>query len=75
VQILAVDVSSDERGRERHLQKVNALRSQHPQIPIGFITPATIGKGTILSRSGELAQLMDAGRRAMEICLEAQSQG
>jgi NTE family protein len=75
VQILAVDVSSDERGRMRHLQKVNALHRQHPQIPIEFITPATIGKGTILSRSGELAQLIDAGRRAMEICLEAQSQG
>lgn len=66
VQILAVDVSSDERGRQKHLQKVRALRTLHPQIPIEFLAPETMGKGTILSRAGELQQLIDSGRRAAE---------
>ena len=71
VQVLAVDVSNVAQLRAANLAKVEALRQQHPDIPIEIITPDLLGKGTIIYRKAELEEIVAAGRRSLRQSGEA----
>jgi NTE family protein len=64
-QVLAVDVSNLQQIRDANRAKIEALRQQHPDIPIAVLTPDLLGKGTILYRQAELQEIIDAGRRSL----------
>ncbi|MFN7931177.1 MAG: patatin-like phospholipase family protein [Blastocatellia bacterium] len=64
-QVLAVDVSNVEPLRAPNRAKIEALRRQHPDIPIQILTPDLLGKGTIIYRQEELAEIIEAGRRSL----------
>lgn len=63
-QILAVDVSNVQPLRDANRAKIEALRQQHPNIPIEILTPDLLGKGTILYRPQELLEIVEAGQRS-----------
>lgn len=63
-QILAVDVSNVQPIRDANRAKIEALRQQHPDVPIAILTPDLLGKGTILYRSQELLEIVEAGYRS-----------
>lgn len=65
-QVLAVDVSNVQSIRDANYAKIEALRQQHPDIPIEVLTPDLLGKGTVLYRKEELAVIVDAGRKSLE---------
>lgn len=65
-QILAIDVSNVETIRASNRAKIEALRSQHPEIPIAVITPDLLGRGTIIYRKQELLEIVEAGKIAVE---------
>lgn len=66
VQVLAVDVSNVQPLRAANLAKIEALRQQHPDIPIALVTPDLLGKGTIIYRQAELEEIVEAGKRSLE---------
>ena len=66
VQVLAVDVSNVQPLRAANLAKIEALRQQHPNIPIALVTPDLLGKGTIIYRQAELEEIVEAGKRSLE---------
>jgi predicted acylesterase/phospholipase RssA len=63
-QILAVDISNNDRQREEARRKVEGLRAKHPEVPMVVISPDTNGKGTVIYHRGDLQVLIDAGKRA-----------
>lgn len=65
VQVLAVDVSNVQPIRDANRAKIEALRQQHPDIPIEILTPDLLGKGTILYRKKELAEIVAAGKHSL----------
>lgn len=65
-QILAIDVSNVESIRASNRTKVENLRAQHPEIPIEIITPDVLGRGTIIYRRHELAEIIEAGKRSLK---------
>jgi predicted acylesterase/phospholipase RssA len=65
-QVLAVDVSNLRQLRAANLAKIEILRQQHSDIPIEVLTPDLLGKGTILYRQAELAEIVEAGRISVE---------
>ncbi len=67
-QILAVDVSNVQSIRDANRAKIEALRQQHPTIPIEILTPDLLGKGTIIYRQEELAEIVEAGKRSLSNC-------
>jgi NTE family protein len=68
-QVLVVDISNTARGRRAAYDRVARLRRAHPEVPIHLALPDTLGRGTILYRRGEVRDLIDAGRRAVEAAL------
>jgi NTE family protein len=65
-QILVIDISNRRQQKEENLLKVRALQKQHSEIPIGIISPDTIGKGTVFYRRKDLQSLIAAGRNKIE---------
>jgi predicted acylesterase/phospholipase RssA len=61
-QVLAVDVSNLQQIRDANRARVEALRQQHPDIPIVILTPDLLGKGTVLYRQRELLEIVEAGK-------------
>ena len=68
-QVLAVDISNTAAARRASYEGVMRLRRAHPDVPIELVTPDTIGRATIIFRTEEVADLIDAGRRATEAAL------
>ncbi len=64
-QILAIDVSNVESIRTNNRAKIDLLRAQHPEILIEIITPDVLGRGTIIYRRHELAEIIAAGKRSL----------
>lgn len=60
-QILAVDISNTHAARRLSWDRVVALRRAHPDVPIHFAAPPTIGHGTILYRRETVRSLIAAG--------------
>jgi NTE family protein len=68
-QVLAVDISNTAAARRAGYERVMRLRRAHPDVPIEFVTPDTIGRATIFYRGESVADLIDAGRYATEAAL------
>jgi predicted acylesterase/phospholipase RssA len=64
-QILAVDVANEQSIRDTNRLKIEALRQQHLDVAIEILTPDLLGKGTILYRSQELLEIVEAGYRSV----------
>ena len=60
-QVLVVDISKNQKDREKNLSKANSLRSRHPEIRIEVVMPDTLGRGTVIYRQRDLQRLIDAG--------------
>jgi NTE family protein len=73
-QVLAVDISSDEKQRQENLAKINDLRQHHPTVPIDVIAADTIGGASVLYAPRYAQQLVEAGRRSALEYLEKMKQ-
>jgi len=72
-QILAVDISNSTHVREANLDRFEAIRREHPGVPMAVACPETIGLGTILYGSDGLEEVIASGRRATEAALGARA--
>ncbi len=65
-QVLAVDVSNVQQIRATNRAKIEALRQQHPDVPIEILTPDLLGKSTIIYRPQELLEIVETGIQSVK---------
>ncbi|OYT72757.1 MAG: hypothetical protein CFK52_03865 [Chloracidobacterium sp. CP2_5A] len=69
-QIIVSDIANRLAHRRENAAKVEAWQARYPEMPIQVVTPDALGRGMLLYRQKDLADLVASGRAATEALLQ-----